>query len=87
MRSRRGSFRFTEEAMVDCMDVIAEALTSIGFFTLHIEANRYRHTTTYYGVARDFEEVVEGVVAPKYNLIISVEDGVYSYEIKKLTLL
>ena len=67
MNSRRGRIRITCEAL--CSDLNIPAMFEhIGFMPDNVEDDYPRNQKIYTGTSREFEKLVEGSIAPFYNL-------------------
>lgn len=57
-----------------------------GFVPLHIETDLFEDTVTYYGIHPEFEEVNPGMIAPKYEPIVtsSLNGDVYNVKCKQV---
>jgi hypothetical protein len=84
MINQRGSFVVSRSLILNNIEKFAKIIE--GFVPLHIETDLYEDTVTYYGVHPEFEEVNPGLIAPKYEPMISssLDGTVYNVKWKQV---
>ena len=85
IQNRKGSVKINRILLLNGDFEVLKAIFS-KFYPLHIDTNLFTNNITYYGISEEFDIIEEGIVAPEYDCLVTVnKNKTISVKFNKLT--